>query len=113
VRGTTLPSWLRGANAPALDGAHFSAKIALEVILEGNDLDEMAPTQLFGERRNNLLIGEDFGEADHAEEISGAETVAEVDYQLCRQCRHNLFAEVSTLFLEDFRADAMADLPIE
>src|SRR5437868_1863719 len=37
---------VQGADAPALDAAQLGIEVALQVVGEGNDLDEVAPAQL-------------------------------------------------------------------
>src|SRR5262249_11468692 len=80
----------QGAHAPALAPAHLGVEVALEVILEINDLDKMTPAQLSRQCRDNLPVGEDLGEAEHAGKIGPGKPVAELGSQFVRQCRTNL-----------------------
>jgi hypothetical protein len=102
-----------GADAPALDPAHLGVDIPLQRVVKRDYLDEVAPAQLSRQRRDDLPIREGLGEADHAEEVAGAEAVTEFGRQLCRRRRHNLFAVGGSPSLQDLGADAAADLPVE
>jgi hypothetical protein len=80
------------ADAPPLDPAHLGVELAVEVGLQRDDLDEVAPTQLSRQRRDNLGVGEDLSEADHAGQVALAEALAILGGQFCRQRRQNLLA---------------------
>ena len=56
-----------GANAPTLDAAHLGVEVALEAMLQRDDLDEVTPTQLSRQCRDNLRVREDLCESGHAE----------------------------------------------
>jgi len=44
----------QGADAPALDAAHLGIEVALKAIAGVDDFDEVAPTQVSRQRRDNL-----------------------------------------------------------
>jgi hypothetical protein len=75
--------------APPFQTAHFDVKVAFQRVVEGEDLDEMAPTQLLRQCRNNSFVGELFGERHHSRKAGISESSPIFRCQLCRQCPHN------------------------
>lgn len=102
-----------GTDAPPLDAAHLRVEFAVEVGLQGDDLDEVAPAELAGEPEDEFAVGEDLGEADHACQVPLAEALAVLGGQFCRQCRQNLLAVSRPLVAEHVGPNAAADLPVK
>src|ERR1017187_7944754 len=75
--------------------------------------EEVGPRQLSHQRYDNLPVGEDFGELDHAAEVLFPKSASKLSLQLCTQCGHDLLPIVRPLFLEDVLPDALPDVPIE
>jgi hypothetical protein len=54
LRLASIAAHPRGADAPALDAAHLGIEVALKAIAGVDDFDEVAPTQVSRQRRDNL-----------------------------------------------------------
>jgi hypothetical protein len=96
-----------------LDAAHLSVKVSLQLILERDDLDEVAPAQLFRQHRDNFPGRKYLGKTDRASQISRAVALPELRDQFCRQCRQNLLAVLGSLFLENIPSDAESNIPVK
>ena len=57
-----------------------------------DDLEDVAPSQLSRQRRDNRLVGERLGEAHHVEELGPTETRTVPRREVLRELRHDLFA---------------------
>ena len=69
----------------------LGVEVALEIVLEIDDLQEVTPGQLSRQRRDNLKLGEGFGKADHVAQGFLGKSPAELVFQLSPQCGNDLF----------------------
>src|SRR6185369_9468288 len=53
------------ADAPPLNAAHFRVEITFQGRVQWDDFDEMAPTQLSRQCRDNWLVRKSLGKLDH------------------------------------------------
>ena len=102
-----------GSNAPALDSAHFGVELAFEAIFERNELDEVAPTQLLRQCRNNSFVRERLGKSHHPREVCLTEATAILTGQFFRQCLKNLSAVFRTVVPEHILSNPFADVPVQ
>nr|WP_238602980.1 hypothetical protein [Fimbriiglobus ruber] len=100
-------------NTPSLGAAHFRIELTLELVSKGDDFNEVTPTQLSRQRRDDFSVREHFGKPDHPGQIPGAKSFAELRDQFCRQCRQNFLPVFCPLVPKYFRSDTVADLPIK
>jgi len=73
----------------------------------------VGPTQLSTQCVDNVLARKSLGEAQHVPQILDAEATTVFCFQLLRQRNNDLLAVFGTLAAQYFRADALADPPVQ
>src|SRR5260221_307940 len=104
---------LERSRVPVLHATHLRVEIALQRIVNRDDLPKMSPAQLCPQCGQNPEIGEDLRESDHAEKAPLPEAPAELRLQLCTQCGHYLLSIVRPPFLQDVLPDAPPHVPVK
>jgi hypothetical protein len=85
----------------------------LKRVFDGQQSDEMGPTQLSYQRYDNLFLGKDLGKLHHPAQIFLAEAWAMLVNQLSCQRYDNLLAVHGSFLAQNLIDDPFADAPIE
>jgi hypothetical protein len=104
---TLLISIVRACLFVPLSMGQLRAKVPLEALLQGQQFDEVRPAQLSRQRGDNWLLWEGLRQRDHSRQIAGAESLAELGNQFCRQCRQNLLPIFGPFLFQDVLADSV------
>jgi hypothetical protein len=66
----------QGADTPSLHPAHFSVEVSLKGVFNGDQGNDMRPTQLSYKRYGNSFFWEYLGKLDHATKIFNGKSMA-------------------------------------